>query len=297
MDRILPSVRGKYRVNVDLSKLCWFGIGGKASILFIPFDEDDLVHFLSSIQQIPIFVFGVGSNTLIRDGGFDGVVIRLGRSMNYMRLIGDNLINVGASVLDQNVSQFALEHNIGGLEFMSGIPGTVGGGLAMNGGAYGREFSDVVVSVDALDLRGNKFSLTNSQMGFKYRKNSLAEQMIFINAALKGYSATKEEIRRKVEDIKHLRTSTQPVKNVKTGGSTFKNPPGLKAWQLIDQAGCRGLKVGGAKISELHCNFLLNTGDATVVDIENLIKIVKKRVFDKSGVQLEEELVFIGESL
>lgn len=297
MDKILPLVRGKYRFNVDFSKLCWFGVGGKASIVFIPADEDDLISFLSSIQQIPIFVFGVGSNTLIRDGGFDGVVIRLGSSMNYLEVVGDNLIKAGASVLDQSVSQFALENSIGGLEFMSGIPGTIGGGLAMNGGAYGREFSDVVTSVDVVDLNGQKFSLSNSEIGFKYRGNSLDSKMIFLSATLNGFSSNREEIQKKINDIREKRLSTQPVKNVKTGGSTFKNPPGLKAWELIDKAGCRGLSVGGAQMSELHCNFLVNKGNATAADIEALVNLVKRRVFDTSGINLEEEIIIIGKNL
>lgn len=294
MKFILPEIRGKYRFDVNLSNLCWFGVGGKASVVFIPADIDDLMHFLSHAHDIPIFVFGVGSNILIRDGGFDGVIIRLGASMSFMKQLTSTTIEVGASALDVNVSNFAMENSIGGLEFLCGIPGTIGGGLRMNAGAYGREFSDIVMSVQAVDLHGNSTTLTAEQMGFKYRGNSLKESMIFLSAVLFGSEDNVQNIMQKMNTIKNQRNATQPVKGVKTGGSTFKNPLDFKAWQLIDAAECRGLRIGGAQISELHCNFLINTGNATANDIEELIFTVKERVFKNSGIMLEEELVIIG---
>lgn len=295
MKAILPQVEGKYRFDVDLSKLCWFGVGGKASVLFTPASQDDLIHFLKNIKDVPIFIFGVGSNILIRDGGFNGVVIRLGNCTNYIKLISNYLLEVGASVLDQNVADFAIEHRIGGMEFLSGIPGTIGGGLAMNAGAYGREFANIVKNVKAVDLQGNLIDLSNKDMGFTYRSNGLKEQVIFLSAELGGYRASLEEIEIFMNRIKTQRNATQPVKRVKTGGSTFKNPLHNKAWRLIDEAGCRSLKIGGAQVSELHCNFIINTGDATSADIEELIYIIRKRVFDTSGITLESEIVFVGE--
>lgn len=295
MKAILPKVRGKYRFDVDLSKLCWFGVGGKASVLFSPADQDDLIHFLKNKEDIPIFVFGVGSNILIRDGGFNGVVIRLGNSTNYIKLISDYMIEVGASVLDQNVASFAIDKKIGGMEFLSGIPGTIGGGLAMNAGAYGREFAHIVRKVHAVDLDGNLLEFTNQDMHFKYRSNGLKESVIFLSAALQGYRASLEEIEMCINRIKTQRNATQPVKGVKTGGSTFKNPLYNKAWKLIDEAACRGLKIGGAQVSELHCNFIMNNGNATAADIEQLIEVLQKRVFDSSGITLESEIIFVGE--
>lgn len=295
MKAILPQVKGKYRFDVDLSRLCWFGVGGKASVLFTPANQDDLIYFLKNIKDVPIFVFGVGSNILIRDGGFNGVVIRLGNCTNYIKLISSYILEVGASVLDQNVAEFAIEHKIGGMEFLSGIPGTIGGGLAMNAGAYGREFTNIVKNVKALDLEGNLIEFSNKDMGFTYRSNGLKEQFIFLSAELVGYRASLEEIQMFMNRIKTQRNATQPVKGVKTGGSTFKNPLYDKAWRLIDEAGCRGLKVGGAQVSEQHCNFIINTGNATSADIEELIYIVKTRVLESSGITLENEIVFVGE--
>ena len=294
---ILPEVRGKYRFDVDLSKLCWFGVGGKASVLFTPADQDDLIHFLKNKKDLPIFVLGVGSNVLIRDGGFNGVVIRLGNFTNYINLPSNYLLEVGASVLDQNVASFALKHLIGGMEFLCGIPGTIGGGLAMNAGAYGREFANIVNKVHAVDLEGNLLVFTKYDMHFKYRSNGLQEKVIFLSAELNGYQASLTEIEMQMSRIRTQRNATQPVKGFKTGGSTFKNPLYNKAWRLIDEACCRGLKIGGAQVSELHCNFIINTGNATAADIEKLIEVLKQRVFDTSGITLETEIVFIGDKL
>lgn len=293
----LPETRGKYRFNVDLGKMCWFGVGGTADVVFTPQDVDDLVFFLKNKGDIPVLVFGVGSNILIRDDGFRGVVVRLSNTMKDMHLEADHIINVGTGVLDKNVSDFAMSHSIGGMEFLSGIPGTIGGGLAMNAGAYGGELKDIVVDVECVDLHGNIMTLSNHDMGFKYRGNSLDKSIIFLSTRMQGYPSDQATIERKVNDIRNSRHTTQPVKGFKTGGSTFKNPQGLKAWQLIHDAGCRGLSIGGAQISELHCNFLINNGDATAKDIEELIQTVKNRVFDKSGIMLEEEIVIVGEKV
>jgi UDP-N-acetylmuramate dehydrogenase len=293
----LPQIRGKYRFKVNLAKMCWFGVGGNAAVIFTPSDIDDLIYFLQNKGDIPIFTFGVGSNILIRDGGFDGVVIRLGQSMNFIQQIDKDVIKVGASVLDQNVSNFAIQHSIGGLEFLSGIPGTVGGGLAMNAGAYGKEFRDIVMNVQAIDIDGKLISFTNQEMGFEYRSNSINKEIIFLSTELKGFECSQSAIIEKVEQIKTNRFDTQPVKGIKTGGSTFKNPDGLKAWKLIDEAGCRGFKIGGAEVSQMHCNFFINNGSATAKDIEDLIDKVQEKVFIKSGIMLQKELVILGKKI
>jgi UDP-N-acetylmuramate dehydrogenase len=294
MQQNLPQVRGKYRFDVNLGKMCWFGTGGQAAVVFIPSDIEDLIYFLQNKGEIPIFVLGVGSNILIRDGGFSGVVIRLGGSMNFIQQISNDIIKCGASVLDHNVSNFAMEHSIGGLEFLSGIPGSIGGGLAMNAGAYGKEFKDIMIKAQAVDLNGNLLTFTNKEIGFKYRGNSINKEIIFLSTELQGYEAKKPDIMAKMEQIKNNRLDTQPVKGVKTGGSTFKNPEGLKAWKLIDDAGCRGLKIGGAEVSQMHCNFFLNNGSATAKDIEELIGTVQAKVFVNSGIMLEQELIMLG---
>lgn len=298
MEKTLPQIKGKYRFNVELGKMCWFGTGGKSSVVFIPNDLEDLVYFMKNIDKdIPIFVFGVGSNLLIRDGGFDGIIIRLGSCMNFIEQISDDIIKVGSSVLDQNVSNFAMEKSIGGLEFLSGIPGTIGGGLAMNGGAYGNDFNAIVKTVQAITNDGQIIELSNSDMGFKYRQNSISKDTIFLSCELQGYVCEKHQILEKMNQIKTERSNTQPVKGYKTGGSTFKNPPGYSAWKLIDEAGCRGLRVGGAHVSELHCNFFINDGTATASDIESLIKQVQTKVFNKSGIMLEREIIIIGKNI
>lgn len=298
MKKTLPQIRGKYRFDVEIGKMCWFSTGGRASVVFIPSDLEDLIFFLQNKdKEIPIFVFGVGSNLLVRDGGFDGVIIRLGSCMNFMEKISDDSIRVGASVLDQNASNFAMEHSMGGLEFLSGIPGTIGGGLAMNGGAYGSDFNAIVQRVQAITVDGQMIELSNSEMCFQYRKNSIAKDTIFLSCELKGYNCEKQKIIEKMNQIKTERSNTQPVKGFKTGGSTFKNPQGYSAWTLIDEAGCRGLKVGGAQVSELHCNFFINDGSATAADIENLIEEVQSRVFKKSGIMLEREIIIIGQKI
>ena len=292
----LPQIRGKYRFNVSLSKMCWFGVGGNASIVFTPLDLPDLIFFLQNLAvPLPIFVLGVGSNILVRDSGFNGVVIRLGGGFNILKVINDHTIYAGASVLDYNVSEFTMEYGIGGFEFLSGIPGTIGGGIMMNAGAYGSCFADIIHTITCVDCEGNVLSLTKNDLKFKYRASNFDKKVIFIGAELLGVQSDNQTILDKISYIKSSRASTQPVKGFKTGGSTFKNPDGYKAWKLINEAECNGLSVGGAQVSTLHCNFFINNGNATSNDIEMLIEIVREKVFKKSGIVLETEIILLGD--
>jgi UDP-N-acetylmuramate dehydrogenase len=244
--------------------------------------------------DVPVTVIGVGSNLLVRDGGIDGVVIRLGKGFTEIEKHGNN-IHAGAGALGFNVAMFAAHNDVAGLEFLSGIPGTIGGALAMNAGAYGGEVSSVLVSAEVIDEVGNIYTLPPEEIGYVYRGNTLPEGMIFTRGIFCGTSGKREEIEAAIADITAKRSTTQPIKS-RTSGSTFKNPAGQKAWELIDKAGCRGLCVGGAQVSELHCNFFINTGDATAADIENLGEEVRRRVLENSGVQLEWEVQIIGKS-
>lgn len=290
----LPKVSGKYRENADLSKMCWFRVGGLAEVLFQPLDLDDLVYFLKNKpSDIPCFVFGVGSNLLIRDGGIKGVVIRLGKGFNYIHLTTNNHIITGAASMDVNVAMFAWQNGIGGVEFLSGIPGTIGGALAMNAGAYKKEMKDVLIRAKAVNLNGEVVNFSAQELGYVYRGHSLKGFWIFIEAELKGYLDDPNLIKEKIDTIQTQRSDTQPIRS-KTCGSTFKNPPAINAWKLIDQAGCRGLAIGGAQVSEKHSNFLINTGTATAQDLENLIHEVKQKVLKTSGVELKEEIIIIG---
>ncbi|MBX7146558.1 MAG: UDP-N-acetylmuramate dehydrogenase [Alphaproteobacteria bacterium] len=297
----LPPVRGKLLKNAPLSDLTWFRVGGAAEILFKPEDEQDLIHFLNyKPKNLPITVIGATSNLLIRDGGINGVVIKLGKNFAQM-IYEENTIIVGAACLDVSVSRFALDHSLAGLEFLSGIPGTIGGGLRMNAGAYGKEFSDIVSKAKAIDLNGHIHHLTLSDMGFKYRHCSIDKSFIFLNAQLKGYEDTSINIAQRMQEIQEKRIGTQPIR-ARTGGSTFANPDpnlshGKKAWQLIDEAGCRGLRKGDAMVSEMHCNFLINNGAATAADIEELGEEVRQRVFDKSGIMLRWEIQILGNKI
>lgn len=290
----LPAVRGKLRANAELAKTNWFQVGGLAEILFRPADEADLADFLKGIpDEIPVTVLGVGSNLIVRDGGIDGVVIRLGGEFAAIRA-EEGHIHAGAGALDVNVATQAMEYSLTGLEFLSGIPGTIGGALRMNAGAYGREIKDVMVEARAVDRQGNIHVLTPEQMQFAYRRcNGIPDGWIFTSAILRGDAGEKAEIAARMQKISEERSASQPVKS-RTGGSTFKNPDGHKAWQLVDAAGCRGLQIGGAQVSELHCNFLLNTGGATAKDLEDLGEEVIRRVKAQSGVALEWEIKRIG---
>ena len=281
------------RENADLAKVNWFQVGGRAEVLFKPEDAKDLADFFfEKPQDIPTTIIGVGSNLLIRDGGINGVVIRLGRSFADCVAQGDRLI-VGAGCLNSNAVLLAKEHNIGGLEFLSGIPGSIGGALAMNAGAYGIETKDVLIEAEAIDQQGNLHKLTPKQLKYSYRHSELPEGWIFTQAILQGKIENPEIIAARIAEISASRSSTQPIRS-RTGGSTFRNPSERKAWQLIDEAGCRGLQIGGAQMSELHCNFMINTGNAKASDLESLGEEVRKRVFAHSGIMLQWEIKRLG---
>ena len=290
----LPKVRGSYRQNADLSKINWFNVGGKADIMFRPHDVEDLSYFLQNKPKgLDITIIGVGSNLLVRDGGIGGIVIRLGRNFATITKESGYKVKVGAGALDYNVAMFACENNIAGMEFLIGIPGTIGGGLAMNAGAYSSDMSSILETAEAVDEDGNILELSANDMGFIYRGNTLPEGIIFTSALLQGKQGKQSEIKDRLDEISNKRQETQPVRS-KTSGSTFKNPEGMSAWKLIDEAGCRGLKIGGAQVSEKHCNFFINLGNATATDIENLGEEVRERVFKKTGVSLEWEVKLIG---
>ncbi|MEQ9333710.1 UDP-N-acetylmuramate dehydrogenase [Thalassobaculum sp.] len=290
----LPPVRGEYRAGAPTAQLTWFRVGGPAEVLFRPADEADLVDFLAGRPaDIAVTVLGVGSNVLIRDGGMPGVVIRLGKSFAEARVDGGRVI-AGAGALDVTVAATAQRAGLTGLEFLSGIPGTIGGALRMNAGAYGSEIRDVLVSVRAIDPLGHGHTLGVDDMDLSYRHCGVPEDWIFTSAVLRARTGNPETIAQAMADIRDAREDTQP-RRVRTGGSTFANPPGGKAWQLIDAAGCRGLRIGGAQVSEKHCNFLLNVGDASAADIEALGEEVRRRVRETSGIELRWEIRRIGE--
>ncbi len=292
----LPAVRGTYTANAPLAKETWFRTGGPAEILFRPADRGDLVDFLrAKPADLTVTVIGVGSNMLVRDGGVAGVVIRMGKEMAGIEVDG-NLVSAGAGAQDVAVAAVARDAGLAGLEFLSGIPGTIGGALRMNAGAYGGEVKDVLVECKAIELDGTVHKLTCQEMGFSYRRSSVPEDWIFTGAVLLGAPGDPEAIAARMAEIRQAREDSQPMR-VRTGGSTFQNPPGASAWQLVDEAGCRGLKIGGAMVSDLHTNFLINTGDATAADIEELGEEVRRRVLESSGVELHWEIRRIGEPL
>lgn len=292
LDR-LPTVRGRYSEHVPLSNVTWFRVGGPAEVVYRPADRDDLQHFLAERpRDVPVRVIGVGSNILVRDGGVDGVVLRLGRGFAGIEVDGYS-VRAGASALDVNVALTCRDAGITGMEFLRGVPGTIGGALRMNAGAYGREMRDVVESAEALDMDGTLHVMTPQELGFAYRRCAVPDDWIFTSANLRGSKGDPREIASRMADISEARETSQPIRT-RTGGSTFKNPPGASAWKLIDKAGCRGLRIGGAMVSEQHCNFLVNTGSATAADIEALGEEVRRRVATDSGVELEWEIKRIG---
>jgi len=289
----LPPVRGTYTQGAVLKDLVWFRAGGPAEVLFRPADADDLGTFLyARSSETRVSVIGVGSNLLVRDGGIPGVVVRLPAAFGRISIEGTR-VRVGAAALDAAVARAAAEAGIGGLEFLRGIPGTVGGALKMNAGCYGKEIKDIFVEATAIDGKGNKRTLSAADMGFVYRKAQVPDDFIFVEAVFEGVKDDPAIVKARMETLVEQRESTQPVKS-RTGGSTFKNPPGHKAWQLIDEAGCRGLMHGAAQVSEKHCNFLINTGDATAADIEALGEEVRARVKAKAGIELEWEIKRVG---
>jgi len=293
---MLPPVRGSITRGAPLKDLVWFRAGGPAEVLFRPADADDLASFLAARPAgLRVSVIGVGSNLLVRDGGIPGAVVRLSSAFGKIETDGMR-VRAGAAALDGAVARAAADAGIAGLEFLRGVPGTIGGALKMNAGCYGKELKDVFVEAVAIDGKGNKIKLSSADMGFEYRKaKGAGDDLIFIEAVLEGVKDDPAAIRARMEELSANREASQPIKS-KTGGSTFKNPPGYKAWQLIDQAGCRGLKIGGAQVSEKHTNFLINTGDASAADLEALGEEVRKRVQEKSGVLLEWEIKRVGVS-
>ncbi len=290
----LPDLRGRLMANQPLAELTWFRVGGSAQVLFVPEDEADLAYLLGRLPpDIPVTVIGLGSNLIVREGGVPGVVIRLGRGFGEVKVEDGTRIRAGAAVPDVKVSRTAQEAAIAGLAFFRGIPGAVGGALRMNGGAYGRETKDALIEARGVDRRGRVHVLSNTDMHYTYRHCGAPDDIIFTQALFAGVPGDPATIATEMEKITELREATQPIKS-RTGGSTFKNPPGQKAWQLIDAAGCRGLKVGDAQVSEMHCNFLINLGGASATDIETLGETVRARVRENSGVALEWEIKRIG---
>ncbi len=288
-----PKLRGRLLPNQSLAELTWFRVGGPAQVLFMPEDEADLSHFLSVLAaDISVTVVGLGSNLIVRDGGIAGVVVRLGRGFNDVAVEGTR-IRVGTAVPDVRVARAAQEASLAGLAFLRGIPGAIGGALRMNGGAYGRETKDALIAARAVDRAGRVHELTSADMHYSYRHCGAPEDFIFTEATFEGAPGDRAAIAAEMDKITESREATQPIKS-RTGGSTFKNPPGRKAWQLIDAAGCRGLIVGDAQVSELHCNFLINLGTATAADIETLGETVRRRVKESSGVELEWEIRRLG---
>ncbi len=293
----LPAVRGRLMPNAALADLTWFKTGGPAEVLFMPADEADLAGFLQHTpHEIPVYVIGVGSNLLVRDGGVPGVVIRMGRGFNDIKLAGPHQIRVGAAALDMRVAQFALEHSIDLLTFLIGIPGTIGGALRMNGGAHGGETTDVLVEVRAVGREGNIKVLKHADMQYTYRHCGASEDLIFTEALFQGKLGRADAIKAEMDSHVAHRINAQPIKS-RTGGSTFKNPVGHKSWQLIDQAGLRGFNIGPAKVSDKHCNFLINEGGASAAQIEELGETVRARVKANSGIDLDWEIKRIGLSL
>lgn len=292
----LPPVRGRLAENSPLASLTWFRVGGPAEVLFRPADVADLAAFIAAKPaDVPVTVVGVASNLLIRDGGIPGVVVRLGRGFADITVEGTDIV-AGAGALDLNVALTAREAGIAGLEFLSGIPGTVGGGLRMNAGAYGSEFKDVLIEAQAIDPAGALRTLPAAELGLSYRHCDLPEDWIFVGARFRGQAGDKDAVAKRMAEIQAAREASQPIR-ARTGGSTFANPPGHKAWELIDQAGCRGLLRGGAQISDKHTNFLINAGNATAADLEGLGEEVRRRVHAKFGITLEWEIRRVGRPL
>ena len=288
-------VRGRLTPNADMSKLTWFRVGGPAQLLFQPADEADLSYFLENLPvDVPVMVVGIGSNLLVRDGGIPGVVIRLSaKGFGQVAMEGETRIRAGTAIPDKRVAAFALENGLDGFAFYHGIPGGIGGALLMNAGANGTETKDRVVEVVAYDRKGVRHVLSNADMGYAYRHSDAASDLIFTQALYQGVRADKDAIREQMDAVQHHRETVQPVKE-KTGGSTFKNPEGTSAWKEVDAAGCRGFMVGDAQMSEMHCNFMINTGSATGTDLETLGESVRARVLKNSGIRLHWEIKRVG---
>ncbi|MBB3999330.1 UDP-N-acetylmuramate dehydrogenase [Aureimonas pseudogalii] len=288
-------LRGRLTPGADLAKITWFRTGGAADLLFQPADEADLAAFLAALpDDVPLTVVGIGSNLLIRDGGVGGVVLRLpAKGFGEVEALGDGRIRAGAAASDKRVAAVALEAGLGGFHFLHGIPGSVGGAIRMNGGANGVETADRLVEARALDRAGRVHVLSKAEMGYSYRHADAPDDLIFVSALFEGPPADPESIRAAMAEVQHHRETVQPVRE-KTGGSTFKNPPGTSAWKEIDRAGCRGLRIGDAEMSALHCNFMINAGAASAFDLEALGETVRRRVFETAGILLEWEIKRLG---
>ena len=291
----LAGLRGRVTPDAEMDKITWFRAGGLAEALFQPADEEDLAAFLKAVpEEIPLTVVGVGSNLLVRDGGIPGFVVRLSaKGFGEAEIVSPTRIRAGAAMPDKRVAAAALEAGIGGFHFYHGIPGAIGGALRMNAGANGVETRERVVEVRALDRRGEVRTLSNADMGYAYRHSSAPADLIFTSAVMEGYAEDKAAIKAAMDAVQHHRETVQPIRE-KTGGSTFKNPEGTSAWKEIDKAGCRGLVVGGAQMSPMHCNFMINTGTATGYDLEYLGETVRARVLEHSGIRLQWEIKRIG---
>jgi UDP-N-acetylmuramate dehydrogenase len=286
-------VRGQLTENAAISRITWFRVGGPAEILYEPADRDDLAAFLAALpNDIGVTIIGLGSNLLVRDGGIPDVTIKLGRAFSRID-ISEDTVTVGAGTVDITLSRAARDAGLGGLEFLSGIPGTIGGAVRMNAGAYGRETREVLRAVEAISADGRIHRVDADALGFSYRHCDAPDDWIFTEAVLKAKTELPELITARMAEIEEAREESQPIRT-RTGGSTFKNPSNAKAWELIEAAGCRGLRHGGAQVSDLHCNFLINTGDATATDLEALGEDVRKRVFDDSGITLDWEIQIVG---
>ena len=290
--KLMPEVRGTLTANAPLAKMSWLGVGGPAEILYTPADEEDLSWFLSARPNVPVTILGGGSNVLIRDGGIPGIVIHLGREFSQIDIDGTAL-KCGTAAKNAEVAKAALDAGLSGFEFLAGIPGTIGGAIRMNAGAHGCEIKDILTEMSGVDGIGKKFTIQKGEIPLEYRLNPLPVNWIFTRAVFEGRPDSKENIQKRMTEYREIRERSQPV-GVRTAGSMFKNPVGLKAWQLIDKAGCRGLRRGGAMVSEKHCNFFINTGKATAEDFEMLAETVRQKVFDASNIRLEWEVRRIG---
>ncbi|GAA5617157.1 UDP-N-acetylmuramate dehydrogenase [Brucella anthropi] len=295
LDGKLSGLRGRLTPDAGMDKITWFRAGGPAQVLFQPADEEDLSSFLKAVpEEIPILVVGIGSNLLVRDGGVPGFVVRLSaKGFGEVDQVSETQLRAGAATPDKRVAAAALEAGLAGFHFYHGIPGGMGGALRMNAGANGVETRERVVEVRALDRKGDVHVLSNADMGYAYRHSSASPDLIFTSVLFEGTPGKHEAIKQAMDEVQHHRETVQPVRE-KTGGSTFKNPEGTSAWKEIDKAGCRGLRVGGAQMSEMHCNFMINTGTATGLDLETLGETVRARVFENSGIRLHWEIKRLG---
>ena len=289
----LPDVRGTYKKHVVMAPYTWFRVGGAAATVFRPQDHEDLSQFLlQNSEEVPVTIIGAASNILIRDGGIPGVVIKLGKnfaSINFK----SNSVRIGAGLPNSIAARLALKEGYSGLEFLSGIPGTIGGGLRMNAGAYGKEVKDILIEAEVIDNTGNIKVLSLEEMAMSYRHCGVPKDYIFLSGLFKAGKSVPSNIQKRLDEIKARRAKSQPITE-RTGGSTFKNPKGYKAWELIETAGCRGVSIGGAMVSEQHCNFLVNTGNANAFDLENLGNLVQQKVRDSTGIELEWEIKLLG---